>query len=108
MQLHLIDGVPDQPPKRPIRSKEQYRKFIINYRKSDDKTKTCKKCKHSTFQQVETFIHPITQKEVTAVYLYKYRKCPFIGFSRGQATDIKSGYICDKYEGKEIIEDESK
>ena len=99
MQLHLIDGIPDEPPKKPIRSETQYRKSMINFRLSDSK-KTCKTCKHSTFKQVETFIDPRTQKEITAVYLYKYRKCPFIGFSRGQATDIKKGYICDKCEEK--------
>lgn len=97
-QLHLIDGVPDQPPKRPIRSKEQYRKFIINYHKSDDKTKTCKSCKHSTKIKVETYTDPISKVQVEVRYLYKYRKCHFIGFSRGAATDIKSGYVCDRYE----------
>lgn len=97
-QLHLIDGVPDKPPKRPIRSKEQYRKFVINYRKSDDRGRTCKSCKHSTHTRVETFIHPITKIETKATYMYKCRKCPFIGFSYGSATDLRRGYTCDKYE----------
>lgn len=97
-QLRLSTEMPkpSEMPKK-LRSKEQIRKAAINYRKSDT-GKSCKHCKHTTYSRTESYIHPATDKQITYEEVFRCRKCPFIGFSKGEATDIKKGYICDKFE----------
>lgn len=95
-QMKLFD-VPDPPEIKPIRSEIQRRKAAINFRKSET-NKSCKHCKHTTYTKEESYKHPRTGRQITYTEYFKCRKCPFIGFSKGEATDIHKGYICDKFE----------
>lgn len=99
-QLRLSDDMPEVKEVQKPRSDIQRIKQQINFRKSETK-ETCKNCVHTTYTREESYKHPATGKQITYIQYFKCRKCPHIGFSRGEATDIKKGHICDLFKRQE-------
>ena len=66
-------------------SRYQMIKAGNRYRKSEDKRKRCKTCDH---HQALSYHDKI------------YHKCEEIGQSQSSATDIRIGYVCDKWEAQ--------
>ena len=59
------------------------KKLKWNYRKSDSKNDSCIYCQNS---------YPVASNT------HNYFKCNLIGYSGGEATDIRKSYVCDKLE----------
>jgi len=93
-QLKLSAEMPDLEEIKKPKSEIQRRKNAINFRKSDT-DKSCKLCTHTTYTEI------VEVNGLQVVYGFRCRKCPYIGFSKGEATDIKKGYICDLFKQKE-------
>lgn len=61
---------------------QQWKK-VNNYRKSDDRLQRCKLCRfHREGYYRATYLH----------------KCRLLGMSNSQATDIRAGHVCDRFE----------
>jgi hypothetical protein len=60
-------------------------KVLSSYKKSNDKEKRCKNCVNCSAKQR---------------WFYRYYTCNIIVFNSGKNTNIKTNYVCNKFEVK--------
>lgn len=80
----LISDYLKNPDKKEPNHESKYQKFKRenNYRKSSHKLERCKYCYNHTH----------------GTYRTKYlHKCSLLGLSHSEATDIRTGHVCDKW-----------
>jgi len=81
-QKDLFGNIVEVNPEKPVKPKSKYQQFKADnsYRKGIDSF--CKDCQNFRMYDYHNKF---------------YRKCVLLGESHSTATDIKAGWVCDKF-----------